>query len=423
MVSFYIRDRKKESTGIMCSILIKGVDRIILPVKNIRISPKDWENGMMKIGRGRQENGRVQYKLEKLKLDIESFVDEYIHLNKKPPRRQQLIKFLESDKSIGEYFNNGGKVKIVDWIETVIQRRKCGKELTSKNTRYSEGSFHAYESTLNAIKEFQKYSNRAFFYVKEFEDRKLIEEFEIFMISQLNFSSNTIANKMKRLKSFLNLAYAEDVINFSPFKKFGIKIHEEESDNIVFTEQEMLGLENLDLSDNPLHELIRDQYLIYLWSGIRKSDLPHLLAVVNPNSESFTFRSSKTGETCTIPAFDALKRVAAKYNYKFPTPILDTIVLKEIKKICTMIPSMNEIVEKNITKGGIRKKQLKKKCEMVHIHTARRTLATRLFEKNLDSMQIMKITGHKKLSTLQKYVKSDINISRMLEVGNSIGKS
>ena len=59
---------------------------------------------------------------------------------------------------------------------------------------------------------------------------------------------------------------------------------------------------------------------------------------------------------------------------------------------------------------------------MVHIHTARRTLATRLFTRNLDTLQIMKITVHKKLSTLQKYVKSDINIPRMLEVGNSIGK-
>ncbi len=62
--------------------------------------------------------------------------------------------------------------------------------------------------------------------------------------------------------------------------------------------------------------------------GIRKSDLPYLLAVVNPNSQFFTFRSSKTGEVCTIPAFDALKRVAAKYNYNFPVPIHDTIVLK-----------------------------------------------------------------------------------------------
>jgi hypothetical protein len=37
--------------------------------------------------------------------------------------------------------------------------------------------------------------------------------------------------------------------------------------------------------------------------------------------------------------------------------------------------------------------------------------------------QIMKITGHKKLSTLQKYIKSDSDIQMMLEVGNRIGKN
>ena len=59
---------------------------------------------------------------------------------------------------------------------------------------------------------------------------------------------------------------------------------------------------------------------------------------------------------------------------------------------------------------------------MAHIHTVRRTLATRFFEKYLDSIQIMKINLHKKLSTPQKYVKSVINVSTILEIGISIGK-
>jgi hypothetical protein len=35
----------------------------------------------------------------------------------------------------------------------------------------------------------------------------------------------------------------------------------------------------------------------------------------------------------------------------------------------------------------------------------------------------MKITGHKKLATLQKYIKSDSDIQMMLKVWNSIGKT
>jgi site-specific recombinase XerD len=53
-------------------------------------------------------------------------------------------------------------------------------------------------------------------------------------------------------------------------------------------------------------------------------------------------------------------------------------------------------------------------------HTARRTLATQLVEHGLPYEQVMRITGHKKLSTLQKYIKSDCNIEQMLEVGRKI---
>ncbi|MHA8065266.1 tyrosine-type recombinase/integrase [Aquirufa sp. ROCK2-A2] len=61
-----------------------------------------------------------------------------------------------------------------------------------------------------------------------------------------------------------------------------------------------------------------------------------------------------------------------------------------------------------------------KKYQMIVIHTARRTLATLLADRGMEYHKIMKITGHKKLSTLQKYIKSDFDIDDMLEIGNSI---
>jgi hypothetical protein len=45
-----------------------------------------------------------------------------------------------------------------------------------------------------------------------------------------------------------------------------------------------------------------------------------------------------------------------------------------------------------------------------------------VFKHGLPYEQVMRITGHKKLSTLQKYIKSDSNIEQMLEVGRKIRK-
>jgi integrase len=189
---------------------------------------------------------------------------------------------------------------------------------------------------------------------------------------------------------------------------------------VVFTRDEMIALENLDLSSNPFHEKIRDQYLIYLWSGIRKSDLKNLISVINPHTNKFVFRTGKTGEISEIPAFDTLIKIAEKYKYNFPEPVHDTIVLKEIKEICKLIPTMNITVEKKYTKGGQNKRDLLQKYQRIVIHTARRSLATVLVENGLKHEQVMKITGHKKLLTLQRYVKSGTDIDQMLEIGKKI---
>ena len=419
MISFYLRDKSRELTSVYCSINPPGQKRICLAIPNCKINPKDWEKGAMKTGRGRIENGRIQDKLDEFRKNVSDFFNKYHQLNSKYPDESQLNEFMESNKSVDSYFDKQDKIKIVALFDKIIQRRENGEEI-NKGKNFSYQSITLYKSTLKAIKGFQNWKGRKFFYVEEFESKKLIEEFEIYLTSELDMMINTIGNKMKTLKSFLQIAWSDGIIHYNPFKKHSIQIYTEETDAIVFTKEEMLELEELDLSDNPYHERIRDQYLIYLWSGIRKSDLRNLLAVVNPHSNSFTFRTEKTGELCTIPAFETIKRIAEKYEYKFPEPIHDNDVLREIKVICKRLTTMNNNVEKKYTRGGQKKRDIRKKYELVVIHTARRTLATQLVEHGLPYEQVMKITGHKKLSTLQKYIKSNSNIEQMLEVGRRI---
>ena len=75
-------------------------------------------------------------------------------------------------------------------------------------------------------------------------------------------------------------------------------------------------------------------------------------------------------------------------------------------------------VDKKYTKGGIEVREIKKKYELVVIHTARRTLATILVDRGLPYHLVMKITGHKKITTLQKYIKSKTDLDLMLKIGN-----
>ncbi len=419
MVSFYPNDKKRKTTSIKCSVQPTNMGRIIFTVSNSFIDPKEWARGRLKTGKGKQENGRLQDRLDNLKRLIQDFYEIYFDNHKKYPTKNIFINFLKSNKSVKEYFQKNDKVVIVDLFNRIITRRTNGQELT-KGHRFSSQSLSLFNSTLKAIKGFQEYKGRKHIYVEDFKSKQLIEEFEIYMTIELDMMINTIANKMKTLKSFLQIALSEGLIEYNPFRQHGIVIYTEETDAVVFTRDELIALENLDLSLNPYYERIRDQYLIYLWSGIRKSDLKNLLAVINPHTDKFIFRSGKTGEICEIPAFETLRRLAEKYNYNFPEPIHDTIVLSEIKKICKLIPSMKIVVKKHYTKGGSKKRDLVKKYQRIVIHTGRRTLATLLVEYGLPYEQVMKITGHKKLLTLQRYIKSSVDTDLMLSIGNKI---
>jgi site-specific recombinase XerD len=419
MVSFYLRDKLCESTSIGCSVNYPGQNRIWFSVKNTKIHPKEWAGGRMMTGRGKTENGRVQDRLNELKKNINNFYEDYYDSYRTYPTRKVFFDWMKSNQSIKDFLPKIEKIKSLDFFQSILDRRKFGRELT-KGKRFSTETITHYNSFIKSIKGFQEYSGRKCFFLEEFKSKKLIEQYEIYLTTELNMMINSIHNKMKTLKSFLQVSVSEGLIPYNPFKQHSITLYTENSFSVVFTKDEMLQLESLDFSDNPDYDRIRDQYLIYLWSGVRKSDLKNLLRVIHPDSKNYVFKSEKTGEICEIPAFETLKKVAEKYNYNFPEPISDIIVLKEIKHICKMLPTMNVTIEKSFMKGGTRHRDILKKHQMIVIHTARRTLATILVEYGLPYEQVMKITGHKKLSTLQKYIKSDLDIDLMLRIGDKI---
>ena len=72
-------------------------------------------------------------------------------------------------------------------------------------------------------------------------------------------------------------------------------------------------------------------------------------------------------------------------------------------------------MEIETTKGGKPIKEKKRKWELVHTHTARRTGATLMYLSGMDIYDIMRITGHSSPMMLKKYIKAD-----SLEVADKI---
>ena len=67
---------------------------------------------------------------------------------------------------------------------------------------------------------------------------------------------------------------------------------------------------------------------------------------------------------------------------------------------------------------GKPKKEMVPKYKLVHSHTARRTGATLMYLAGIPIYDIMRVTGHKSINTLEKYIRAD-----KLEVAHKLRNS
>lgn len=116
-------------------------------------------------------------------------------------------------------------------------------------------------------------------------------------------------------------------------------------------------------------------------------------------------RQQKTGAKVSIPISSECKAILEKYDYNLPK-MPDAELNRLLKKICREA-GLNEAVEIVETNGGSPTRVTKKKWELVHTHTARRTGATLMYLSGMDVYDIMKVTGHSSPIMLKKYIKAD----------------
>ncbi len=115
-------------------------------------------------------------------------------------------------------------------------------------------------------------------------------------------------------------------------------------------------------------------------------------------------RSSKTGEVSTIPIHPLVSAILDKYKGELPHKPSNQ-KMNEYIKVVAMRANINDHVETRITKGGIREINTSEKHELVTTHTVRRSLATNLVLRGVSPYVVMKVTGHKSLSSFERYVR------------------
>jgi integrase len=194
-------------------------------------------------------------------------------------------------------------------------------------------------------------------------------------------------------------------------EKFSKQIKSPEVIKSSLTKSEVLAIYQLQPKSDS-YEIVRDIFVFSCLTGIRWSDLITLNKQdIKEHSQGLiiTKKAEKTDSEFSVFLNKISKTIIEKYDYNFnrmTNPAFNRI-LKEFLKSTELFNDESKF------KDGIRRL---KRWEIISIHRGRDTFITMLIEENVPLNVIMKYTGHKKLSTLEKYIDKNKKIDNFMDI-------
>ncbi len=288
---------------------------------------------------------------------------------------------------------------------------KTGKKLSLR-------TIQDYQNSSNKIKSFESFTGKKIKF--ELVDLMFHTELIDYLRSVHLLGENTIGGVIDNVKAFLREAEKKGIKVNQAYKSRTFYSPSLKTKDIYFDEDEILKIKNHYFELDGHLDVARDWLIIGVWTGLRISDLLPLTKkeVKNGYIDNTNF---KTDIPVTIPLHPQVKEILNKRNGNFPKKISDQDFNDHIKEVAEKIgfnesvagSKMNLITdekgEAKLDEKGKKihrkKSGIYKKYELVTSHICRRSFATNLYGK-IDTLTIMKITGHATEKQFLDYIKT-----------------
>lgn len=411
------------------------------------ILPELWDNETQlpttdkdRVRNQRKDNPHIETELQNVTARLTNIKTEVIKYFANKELSGEAVNFEELKKHLGQVFKPATKSKeqapppqatapqpplIRDLAKEYINGMYSGKKTTKGKRAYNGETIKAYLSFLKMWHELEDHFmtsytvteigsdlesdlHEFFNEVKEYTPNtkgKMIKMLKVIMHDFIETETDNIYRKSKEGKitalSLTDLSYIEKKLDriIKPTSK---PVH------IYLNEAELKTIYELNLTDRPHLARARDIFMIGCYTGLRVSDYSRIGPehIRNGYIEIIMYktRTAKQGKVY-IPTRDELTDILKKWNFKIP-PMTSQELGRYIKEIGKQA-GITQLVEITEDKGNKTEITNRPKYEMITTHTARRSFATNMFYTGMYPTDIMKITGHEKLETFQKYIVHD----------------
>lgn len=308
------------------------------------------------------------------------------------------------------------KIFLTDYSEKFAED---SKNRTNNRTgkKINPRTIQDYQDTINKIKVFEGFIGKRIKFSDV--DLKFHANFILFLRTKQKLGDNTIGAKIDNIKSFIRDAETNKINVNLEYKNKKFYSPSFKPKDIYFDEAEILKIKSHHFELDGYLDNARDWLIIGLWTGLRVSDLLGLTKrdLKGGNIDNTNF---KTDIPVSIAIHPHISEILKKRQGEFPRKISDQnfndyikkvaeevgfIDLTEGSKMCIVEDENGKpILDENGKKMHRKKQGTYHKYELVTSHICRRSFASNLYGK-LDTLTIMKITGHKTEKQFLDYIK------------------
>jgi len=218
--------------------------------------------------------------------------------------------------------------------------------------------------------------------------QEVISGYERYLLEKKKLADSSHGKNMKQLRWFLKTI---------DFDTKNIKIRNSKKTIVSLTLDELVKLENVDVSESIEFAKAKDMFLLGCYTGLRVSDLKRLNHT-NTRNGLISLKLVKTNKDVEIPIIADCERILSKYKHHAPK-ISEQALNENIKLVCAKA-KINKGIEINTTKGGVRITTTVPKHEVITSHIAGKTFITLAPQRwGLSPAEIAAIVG-KDLKTL-----------------------
>ena len=249
-----------------------------------------------------------------------------------------------------------------------------------------------------------------------------IKNYETYLNVKIGNSVNTIHSNLKLIRKLMNDAEREDLIRLedNPFRRYKLKT--EKTEKSYLTEDELMKVEELDLSYNSTLDLHRDMYVFSCYAGgLSISDVVKLQWKQFDGQKVYIVIQKTKGQiSIQLPnkAIEIINKYRTLYtsqeHYIFPVEKKQRNVI-DPKAMFKIISSTTARVSHSLTQIA----KLANITKRMNFHSSRHTWATRALTKGMRIEHVSKLMGHSDIKTTQIYAKIiDKDLDAAMEVFN-----